>query len=443
VYVGPTLTIDVPVNVTSNGVSIWIKINGVQYNLSSSRLQASVPNGTITVQIQSAVNTSLGVREAFSRWADGNRGNPRQIVITGDTQLKALFMTQYLLTVDRNMGTTSTGGWYNASSVAVVTANATSDEIPNRTRLVFMNWTGDYNSTSMSLFINMTKPVAVQANWIRQYYVTILSPTGSPTGAGWYDVGSTASISVKPIVEYPNGTREVFVSWNTSRLAQAPAVQFIVNSPAQLQALWKVQYLIQIVSPYGTSQGSGWHDAGSQVEFSIQPQIDYSNRTRRIFAGWAGDYSGTSTIFTLIADKPMSLSAEWTTQYEVTFKVNGLPNSTYVTLNVNNVSQRIAVSEPYSAWYDKGQTLNPNTNQTVMSFFRFANWRNSTGSVVARPMTVIGPEDYTAFYSVGFPLGIPGFPMESILIGMFTGLLAIVFKKQRRRVKKSQTGRRG
>jgi hypothetical protein len=123
--------------------------------------------------------------------------------------------------------------------------------------------------------------------------------------------------------------------------------------------------------------------------------------------------------------------------------VNGLPNSTYVTLNVNNVSQRIAVSEPYSAWYDKGQTLNPNTNQTVMSFFRFANWRNSTGSVVARPMTVIGPEDYTAFYSVGFPLGIPGFPMESIFMGLVAGLLATVFKKKKRRVKKSQAGRRG
>jgi hypothetical protein len=341
------------------------------------------------------------------------------------------------------MGTTSTGGWYNASSVAVVTSNATSNEIANRTRLVFMNWTGDYNSTSTSLSINMTKPVTIQANWIRQYYVTILSPTGSPTGAGWYDAGSTASVSVEPIVQFPNGTREVFTGWNTTRLAQAPSLQFIVTSPAQLQALWKVQYMIQIVSPYGTPEGSGWHDAGSVVQFSIQPQIDYSNRTRRIFTGWTGDYSGTSTVFTLTADKPMNLSAEWTTQYEITFKVSGLPNSTYVTLNVNNVSQRIAVSQPYSAWYDEGQTLNPNTNQTVMSFFRFANWRNSTGSVVAKPMTVIGPEDYTAFYSVGFPLGIPGFPMESILMGMVAGLLAIAVTKRRRHDKKSQSESRG
>jgi M6 family metalloprotease-like protein/uncharacterized repeat protein (TIGR02543 family) len=443
VNVGPTLTIDVPVNVTSNGVSIWIKINGVQYNLNSSRLQASVPNGTITIQIQSAVNTSLGVREAFSGWSDGNNVNPRQMVIAGDTQLTALFRTQYLLTVDQNMGTTSSGGWYNASSVAVVTANATSKEIANRTRLAFMNWTGDYNSTSTSLSINMTKPVTVRANWIRQYYVTILSPTGSPSGAGWYNAGSTATVLIEPIVQFPNGTRAVFTGWNTTALAQAPSLQFIVNSPSRLQALWKVQYLIQISSPYGSPEGSGWHDAGSVVQFLIQPQIDYSNRTHRIFTGWTGDYSGTSTSFTLTADKPMNLSAHWTTQYQVAFKVSGLPNSTYVTLNVNNVSQRIAVNQPFSAWYDQGQTLNPNTNQTVMSFFRFANWRNSTGSIVAKPMTVTGPEDYTAFYSAGFPLGIPGFPTESILIGMVAGLLTIAITKGRRRDKKSQFESRG
>jgi M6 family metalloprotease-like protein len=438
VNVGPTLTIDVPVNVTSTGTNVWIRINDVQYNLTSTRLQVSVPSGEVTVQIEPAVNTSIGEREAFSGWSDGSSANPRQIIITNDTQLAALFRTQYLLAVDQNEGTTSPSGWYDKNSIAVVTADSTSNEIPNTTRLLFMNWTGDYNSSSTSISVNMTKPVAIRANWIRQFYVTILSPTGSPSGAGWYSAGSTADVAVQPIVQFSNNTRAVFTGWNTTFLGSSPGFQFKVTSPARLQALWKLQYLIQVLSPYGNPQGSGWHDAKSTVQVSIRPQVDFGNGTRRNFARWTGDSSGTSTSLTVTVDRPMNLSAQWRTQYEVTFKVSGLPNSTYVTLDLGNTSERISANQPYSAWYDQGQTLDPNTNQTVMKFFKFANWRNSTGLKVEGPVTVNGPEDYTAVYGPSFALGIPGFPIESILLGVAAGLLMLTITRGHRRSKRHQ-----
>jgi M6 family metalloprotease-like protein/uncharacterized repeat protein (TIGR02543 family) len=434
--VGPILTINVPVNVTSNGTTIWVKINGVQYNLNSSQLQTSVPSGTVTIEIEPAVNTSLGARQAFSGWSDGYITNPVQILITNNTQITALFRSQYLLTVNQNQGTTSPGDWYNASSLATITANPTSNEIPNVTRLIFSNWSGDYNSTSTSLTINMTKPVTVQANWIHQYYVTIISSTGSPSGAGWYNAGSTANIIVQPIIEFLNGTREVFTGWNVTTLAQAPNYQFNVTSPTRLQAIWKIQYLIQAESPYGTPTGSGWYDTGSLAPVAIQPQITYDNKTRRVFTGWTGDYASTSPNFTLTANKPMNITAQWKTQFEITFKVSGIPNSTYVTLNVNNADYPVTVNQPYSAWYDEGQTLDPTANQTVMSYFQLGDWHNSTGGSVAKPMTVNGPQDYTAAYSPTLPVGIPGFPVESILIGMAAGLFAVGFAKRRRRTRK-------
>jgi hypothetical protein len=198
--------------------------------------------------------------------------------------------------------------------------------------------------------------------------------------------------------------------------------------------------LIQAVSSYGTPQGSGWYDAGSLAQLSIQPEVDYNNKTRRIFTGWAGDVSGASTDFTLTANKPINVSAQWTTQYQITFKVAGLPNSTYITVNVNNQNYQIAPNKPYSTWYNQGQTLNPTTNQTVMTFFQFENWRNSTGFNVAKPMTVNSPAEYTASYLPPIPLGIPGFPVESLFIGIATGLLAIKITREHRHGKKpSQT----
>jgi hypothetical protein len=430
--VGPTLTITVPVNVISSGAPLWVTINGAKYNLTSPQLQVSVQSGTITVQIEPAVNTSIGTRQGFSGWLDGIAANPRQIVLTSNMQLTALYSTQYLLTVNPNQGTTSPSNWYNANSLATVTANATSSEIANITRLVFTNWSGDYSSPSISISINMTRPMNIQANWSRQYYVSIYSTTGAPTGAGWYNSGATASVTIQPIVQFTNGTRQVFTGWNTAGQVQAPSFQFNVNSPTKLLALWKTQYQIQVTSSYGAPEGAGWYDAGSTVSISVQPQVNYENRTRRILTGWTGDYSGTSSNFTLTVDRPKTVQTQWTTQYQITFKTSGLPNSTYVTVTVNNASYQIAPNQPYSAWYSQGQVLNPTANQTIMSFFQFETWRNSTGASIPNPITVSAPMEYTAVYQATIPPGIPGFPIESVLAGMISGLSVIAITRRNR-----------
>jgi hypothetical protein len=240
-------------------------------------------------------------------------------------------------------------------------------------------------------------------------------------------------VSIQPIVQFTNDTRDVFTGWNITTPAQAPSIQFRVNSPTRLQASWKVQYLIQITSQYGSPSGSGWYDADSVAQISIQPQLDYGNRTRVTFAGWTGDYSGANSNFTLTVIKPQSVTAQWTTQYQITFKVNGLPNSTIITLNVGNASHQISVNQPYSAWYDQGKTLSPTTNQTVMTFFQFSSWRNSTGSAVANSIRVTEPEVYTAVYSPAFPLEVPGFPIESIIIGIAAGILVLTITKRSRK----------
>ena len=403
VNVGPTLSINLPANIASLG-NIWVLINGVRYNFTSTQLIASVPTGLITVQIQSPINTSLGVRQVFTGWSDGSSSNPLQVTVTSNMTIQAVYATQYLLSINQNGGSTTPGGWYVANSDATVSANTISGMVPNWSRLLFTSWSGDYNTPSPSLSIIMTRPVTLQANWIQQYYVTIVSPTGTPSGAGWYNAGTSANVAVQPIVQFSNGTRALFTGWNVTSLAQAPNFQFPVNSPTRLQALWKLQYLIQAVSSYGTPQGSGWYDAGSSARISIQPEVDYNNETRRIFAGWAGDVSGTSINFTLTANKPINVVAQWITQYQITFNVAGLPSSIDVTLNVNNQDYQIATNQPYSAWYNQGQTLDPTTTQTVLTFFQFASWRNSAGSSVMMPITVTGPSEYTAIYVFAFPV---------------------------------------
>ena len=438
VNVGPTLTINVPFNLTSAG-SIWVLINGVKYNLTSGQLQTSVPNGIVTVQIQPAVNTSIGVRQLFHGWADGNLTNPRQITVTSNAVLQALYNTQYLLLIQQNGGATTPSAWYNVNATASVYAANPSNVVQNAARLLFSSWSGDINSNATSLTINMTKPVTLQANWIRQYYVTIISPTGSPTGAGWYNAGSIATVGIQSTVVFSNGTRRIFTGWNSTSLGKNPTTQVMVNSPTILQASWKTQYLVNVLSQYATPLGSGWYDAGSSVGVYVQREVDYANATRRMFNGWTGDYAGASNNATLQANGPKNLTANWNTEYLLTFRVSGVPNSTVLKLDMGNAFYDLSVNNNYQAWYQRGTTINPILNQTIANGFivyKFAEWRNATGAAVQGPMTVNAPGTYVASYNTQLVLPpIPGFPTEGIILGILLGSFMLATIRRRRQAR--------
>ncbi|MGA8903515.1 MAG: M6 family metalloprotease domain-containing protein [Candidatus Bathyarchaeia archaeon] len=433
--VGPVLSINVPGNVTSAG-NVWVLVNGVKYNLTSNQFQTSVPNGTVTVEIQPAVNTSLGVRQAFTGWSDGDLTNPRQIVVSSNTTLQAEYSTQYLLAIDQSGGTTTPSGWYAPGSLVHVNAENPSNVTANASRLIFSSWTGDVDSNSTSLAVNMTKPVTVKANWVKQYYVTIVSPTGSPSGSGWYNAGDVATVAVQSIVQFSNGTRQVFTGWNSTSLGNSATAQIYVNAPMTLQAAWKTQYLVTVNSEYGMPSGAGWYDVGSTVPVIVQGQVDYGNATRRTFAGWTGDYSGPSPSVTLQAYAPKTLTANWITEYLVTFKVNGVSNSTILKLNLNNTYHDLSVNNNYQFWYQKGTTIIPTLNQTVIDGFtvhQFAGWRNATGGIIEGPLVVNAPDTYVASYSNSLALPpIPGFPIEATVLGVLIGSLVLAVVRRRR-----------
>jgi uncharacterized repeat protein (TIGR02543 family) len=232
-----------------------------------------------------------------------------------------------------------------------------------------------------------------------------------------------------------NNTRQVFTGWNGTS-GQDTTKTITVNAPTILQAAWKTQYYVQIQSAYGNPQGSGWYDAGTQLPISVQPEINYNNRTRRVFAGWSGDYTGTSSTFTMPVNGPKSLTASWITQYQISFRVTGLTNSTFIKLNINNVTHDLSMSNQYSEWFNQGAQINPSANQTLVNGFlqfQLNGFYNSTGGKVEPPITVSRPMDYTIAYQQAFPLlAVPGFPIESILTGLVIGFLSMALLRRRR-----------
>ena len=398
--VGPTLSVSVPSTITANA-TMWIIINGVKYNLTSSQFQTSVPAGTVTVQIQSMVNTSLGVRQRFTGWSDGNTQNPRMIVVQSDASLQATYTTQYLLTVNPNHGSTSPGGWFDPKTLVYVQAQSPTNVTANSSRLIFLNWSGDFQSNSTNLYVNVTRPILIKANWLTQYYVTVISPTGSPSGSGWYNAGDTATISVKSQVEFANantfsirGMERDFRQSYAKDLSEKPH-----SRPSRMANSVPCSISTQHLA---IPAGSGWYDAGTTAMISAKPILDYGNGTRRVFSGWVGDYRGLTPNFTLRINSPKSLTATWITQDHLTFKVDGVPNSTVVKLLMNSSYHNLTVNSNYQGWFDRGQEISPSTNQTIVDGFylyHFSEWHNSTGGSGKSPMVVDGPQVYTAHFT--------------------------------------------
>jgi len=339
--------------------------------------------------------------------------------------------------VNSNGGTTTPSGWYSPNSTVTVTADNPSNVTANTSRYLFVSWSGDLTSNSTSMTVTMNKPITLQANWITQYYLTIVSPAGSPSGEGWYSAGTVVTVGVQSIVQYPNSTRMIFNGWNSASVGNNPTTQITVNAPTRITAVWQTQYLVTVNSAYGTAFGSGWYNVGSSAQASVPNEIDYGNGTRRVFAGWTGDYTGASNSVALPVDAPKNLNARWETQYLVTFTINGLPNATIVKLKLNNATYDISAGSSYAAWLQGGTEINPNPNATISNGFmtyKFTGWRNSTGAIAQNPLAVNAPATYVASYTTQLNVSaIPGFPIEAIIAGLFLGLMASVLRRNKRR----------
>jgi hypothetical protein len=283
----------------------------------------------------------------------------------------------------------------------------------------------------------MTKPVTLDANWIKQYYLAIISAAGSPSGEGWYNTGTVVTIGVQSVVLYQNETRMLFAGWNSTSISNNPTTRITVNAPVHLLAVWKTQYLVTLNSEYGKALGGGWYDVGASAQTSVPAEIDYTNGTRRLFVGWLGDYSGATPTVALTVNAPKTLNAQWETQYLVTFAVTGLPNSTSLKLNLNNVTYELSAGSSCQTWVQNGAAINPTLNGTITNgimIYKFTAWRNSTGSSMQDPLPVNAPGTYTASYTSQLSLPpIPGFPIEAIIAGLALGLAVGVLKRRSRR----------
>jgi hypothetical protein len=182
-----------------------------------------------------------GTKHFFTGWSgDCSEDTASASVYMNEPKtVTAEWRTEYLLTIESACGEPEGEGWYSSGSTAEISVATPVEE--TGTTHNFTGWSGDYTGDSTSASIIMNEPKTVTAEWRTEYLMTVESDHGEPEGEGWYDSGSTATISVTS----PEGimVRQVFTGWSGDYSGDTTSVSIIMDEPKTVMAEWRTDYL--------------------------------------------------------------------------------------------------------------------------------------------------------------------------------------------------------
>jgi uncharacterized repeat protein (TIGR02543 family) len=109
------------------------------------------------------------------------------------------------------------------------------------TEYLFDSWHDGNTSASREI----SQGGVYTANYTTRYHLTVESEYGNPQGEGWYESGSTATISVTS----PEGgiIRQVFTGWSGDSSATTPSASVNMNRPKTVTASWRTDYVLLFI----------------------------------------------------------------------------------------------------------------------------------------------------------------------------------------------------
>ncbi len=183
---------DFSVQIAENGLlvlseiqpNLTISLDGRPIVANSSSVVLSLKLGSVySLGVPPQLQVSLGRRLIFTSWSDGQSSNPRIIMFTGNMSIAPIYVTQYLLTVNSDLGVAGGGGWYREGEVAQFGIPSMVQNSPTFLGLMtdssrFTNWTGDSASTEPISTVLMDGPKTIDAQWKHSIFPNINALSG-------------------------------------------------------------------------------------------------------------------------------------------------------------------------------------------------------------------------------------------------------------------------
>ncbi len=149
--------------------------------------------------------------------------------------------------------------------------------------------------------------------WNLGYRLTVNSQYANISSRNTYVAYSPQAIYAPLFVNFTPTSRAAFTSWTGSGLGFYSGVQNTVNllmtANITETANWQIQYLINVLSPYGRVTGSGWYGNGTYVTFSVTNTSFFRNGQEFRFMRWSTGATGTAN--QSLVTGPANITAIW------------------------------------------------------------------------------------------------------------------------------------
>jgi len=391
------------------------------------------------------VNASFRYR--FSYWdvdgvSQGTGVTDITICMDANHTATAHYVSQYYLNLTTNPpGVTvpSGVGWYDAGETVSIFTPEFIGISPGVSRYRFDGWTtADMseiaNASATSTTVYLDKPKTVTANYRVQYHVTFDQSGLDATATGtvvtvngsdktfadlpysfWADEGSVLTYSYSSQVSSTtSGKRFVLES------VSGPASPVTVNSAVNICGNYKTQYKLTVrTSGLGThvtnvynetdilgtatdaSPYTEWFDEGTLILLDIDSPIVDGNQ-RFVFNYWSGDASGSNRPVSVTMDSAKDVTANYGTQYLVTFDQTGLDATANGVIVTVNGSDKTFAELPFSMWVDEGATVTYSYNNSIPGITSGKRFVLTSVTGPASPFTVTSSVTVTGNYKVQY-----------------------------------------
>jgi hypothetical protein len=209
-------------------------------------------DGTVASFSVSSLVASLNGNQqyVFSYWSGDFSGTSPSgtVTMTSTKRVVANYQLQNFLKVSvepAGIAFATGEGWYSPTASVVVGPLPSSVSGGDGTRYILQQWMVDSTPASgNSIGITMDTPHTIVAHYKTQYLLTASSNYGVVGGGGWYDAGSTATLSVATEVETSYGVKQVFQKWTGDMESTSATTAIKMDSPHTLMAVWRTDSTI-------------------------------------------------------------------------------------------------------------------------------------------------------------------------------------------------------
>jgi subtilisin family serine protease len=303
--------------------------------------------------------------------------DPTSFTIQSSATFTVNYKTQYYVTVNSDHGGPTDSQWVDQGDTFTASVPSPTEQVVADSQWVCTGYSldgGSSQSGTSYTFTNVQAAHTIVFNWKRQFYLTVNSAYGSPSGGGWFDLDATASASLSSgTVSGETGVQYVFTGWSGDASGTDLTSNGItMGGPKTATANWKTQYYLTTSSNFGSvSPDSEWHDAGSTVTISATAP-SASSGEQYAWNGWtgtgSGNYVGTDNQASVTMNGAITETASWTHQYRLT------------------VTSPYGSPAPMSSWFDAGTSIPASVSSPIAGFivteYVCTGWEG-TGSVPA------------------------------------------------------------